>query len=180
MTCTTGRFSLSSLSVFSLGVAAVCMLGCADATPNSDTSSKSGAITGQNIIIRYLDDRVSTFFDVGISAVDQSDDGLSTGTAAVPVPMVPGDSGADTMFWTEDGLSQIEYPGGTSFIGIFDESSAPHQFTTMRVSVLATINGDCHFDYEDIDLSQSVQLAFNGEGASWDGSCWVGDLLHHF
>jgi hypothetical protein len=48
------------------------------------------------------------------------------------------------------------------------------------VSVLATINGDCHFDYEDIDLSQSVQLAFNGEGASWDGSCWVGDLLHHF
>ena len=180
MTHTNGRFSLSSLSVFSVGVAAVCVLGCADATPNSDTSSKTGAITGQNIIIRYLDDRMSTFFQVGITAVDQSNGGFYGGNATVPGPMVPGDSGADTMVWTENGLSQTEYPGGTSFIGIFDESTAPHRFTTMRVSVLATINGACHSDYEDIDLSQQVQLAFNGEGASWNGTCWVGDLLHHF
>lgn len=183
MTHTNSRFSIASLSVFSVGIAAVCMLGCgADITPNAETDgvgSTTEALNGKVLIIRYVDDRPSTFFQVGITAVDQSNGGFYGGNATVPGPLTPGSTGADTMKWTENGLSQITYVQDTAFIGIFDQSTAPHRFTTMRVSVLATINGACHSDYENIDLSQGVNLYFNGEGASWNGSCWVGDLLHH-
>lgn len=52
------------------------------------------------------------------------------------------------------------------------------EFSNVRVTVNASIAGACHEDYEDIpQWSGDVALYFNGNGASWDGSCYRGDLL---
>lgn len=184
MTHRNGRGFIASSGVLAAAMAALCALGCSgevgQAGEGDKVDSTTEALNGQNIIIRYLDDRVATFFQVGISAVDQSNGGFYGGNATVPGPMTPGTTGADTMIWNENGLSQVSFAQNSAFVGIFDQSNAPHRFTTMRVSVLATINGGCHYDYEDIDLSHQVQLAFNGEGGTLVGNCWRGDLLHHF
>lgn len=53
-------------------------------------------------------------------------------------------------------------------------------FSNVRVTVRAYINGYCHEDYQDISTwssTQNIYLYFNGNGASWDGSCYRGDML---
>jgi hypothetical protein len=73
---------------------------------------------------------------------------------------------------------QPAYDQNASWITIIDTTAAPHRFTTMRLSVLATINGACHSDWEDIDISQGADLQFSGWGATLTpGGCWQGDLL---
>ena len=56
--------------------------------------------------------------------------------------------------------------------------SAPN-FWFVRMTVRAYIDGYCHEDYQDIRprWSGDAYLYFNGNGASWDGSCYRGDLL---
>jgi hypothetical protein len=50
----------------------------------------------------------------------------------------------------------------------------------MRLTLRAYINGFCHEDWEDIDvLGGQVHLHFDGHNATWDGSCYRGNLLHH-
>jgi hypothetical protein len=51
-------------------------------------------------------------------------------------------------------------------------------FYQVRITVRAYINGACHEDYEDLGVwNGSPVLYFNGNGASWDGSCYRGNML---
>jgi len=193
MTHTNCRFSVAkpfSASLFSVAVTAAGMLGCsAPAAPGAeagDVSSVTGPLALQHeVVIHYTDDRTATSFQVGITAVDQSNGAFDGGNAFVPGPITGGTDGQDFMLWSQTGLSQEisaatgqpAYTQNASWITIIDAPTAPHRFTTMRVSVLATINGACHYASQDIDMSQGADLIFNGYGASLIGGCWVGDLL---
>jgi len=81
-----------------------------------------------------------------------------------------------------DALDEIAYGpwsavGGTSQILLYPAYFSPH-FVNGRVTVNATINGYCHEDYEDFTVwDNNMLLQFNGWGASWDGSCYRGDML---
>jgi hypothetical protein len=195
MTHTDYRFSITkplSASFFSVVLTALGMLGCsAEAMPNAETddvSSVSEAVAQPHtIVIHYTDDRPATFLQVGITTKDQSNGAFLGGNTTVPGPMVGGNNGQEWMIWDEHGLVQWvagttglpAYDQNASWITILDAPNAPHRFTTMRVSVLAMINGSCHQDYEDVDISQGVDLDFTGYGASFNGTCWRGDLLKH-
>lgn len=48
---------------------------------------------------------------------------------------------------------------------------------TMRVTLRVYITGNCHEDYEDIDWTNTARLYFNGNGGTWDGSCYRGNFL---
>jgi hypothetical protein len=173
---------LFSLSVVA-GLAATCVMGCAaETTPNETDPVSSAAealVPAHQAVIHYTDSRAATWLQVGITTVDQSNGAFDGGNANTGGQMTSGTSGQDTMTWNQNGLAQNTYQTNASDIVITDNSTAPHRFTTMRISVLATINGACHQDYEDVDISQGVELDFNGWGATWNGSCWMGDLLKH-
>jgi len=172
-----------SSSAFSVWVAAVCMVGCGNEnTGPDDVSSVTRELIGNSINIRYADNRVGTSVRVAIAAVDQSNGGFYAGTATVPGPL-SNTVGYDYMTWTENGLAQnAYYPGSGGWISVTDwATSPPHLFNKMTVTVTATINGDCHSDSEAVDLSAGydVYLYFDGHGATWNGRCWVADLLKH-
>ena len=78
------------------------------------------------------------------------------------------------------GVGQGIYPDFPNYssIKIADYSGGPT--VIMRVTLRAYIDGYCHEDYEDIDWSTPPLLYFNGNGATWDGSCYRGNLLRTY
>jgi hypothetical protein len=190
MTHTNYRLSITqplAARLFAVAVAAAGMLGCTgEATSDPETQKVSSASVADphEIMIHYLDDRVATSFHIDIATVDQSNGGFYAGNAWVPGPVTGGTNGANFMLWNQTGLSEEPTTGGpaydqdASWLAIIDTSTAPHRFSTMRVRVQVTINGECYSDYEDVDITQPVDLDFTGWGARLDG-CWVGDILTH-
>ena len=177
---TARRLSLSAFPV-AVVVAAVFMLGCGDENAGADeVGTVTQKIVGDRILIHYADNRVGTSVRVGITAVDQSNGGFYGGNAWVSGSL-SNTFGYDYMTWTENGLSENGYYGGSNgWIDITDWShSPPHLFNKMTVTVTATINGACHTDSEPVDLSRGGDkyLYFDGHGASWNGNCWVANLL---
>jgi hypothetical protein len=67
--------------------------------------------------------------------------------------------------------------GFPASIVIQDKNASPG-FRRVQVVIQATINGQCHYDWEDVDFSTNPVLHFNGNGANWSDGCWRGDLLH--
>jgi hypothetical protein len=178
-------------SVFSVAVVALCTSGCgaADATPDANATdtvgSTSEALTGAHAYIAYEDDRTATSFQVTFATTDQYTGKYSIGVANVPGPLTSGTTGVDYMTWyatptTGTWLNQVGYTTNASYVQITDTTGSGYRFTTSRVTVRATINGACHLDYEDIDISSDVYLVFNGEGGTWNSTdgCWEGDLLY--
>jgi hypothetical protein len=56
-------------------------------------------------------------------------------------------------------------------------ASAP-QFASGQVKIHANINGACHEDFHNFATWEgALYLQFNGNGGTWDGSCWRGDFL---
>jgi len=174
---------LVSSSALLVGLAGISTFGCAAETTANETdpvaSTAEALVPAHQALIHYNDSRAATWLQVGITTVDQSNGAFDGGNANTGGQLTSGTSGQDTMTWTQNGLTQVSYATNSSSILITDSSTSPHRFTTMRISVLAIINGACHQDYEDVDISQGVELDFSGWGASWNGSCWVGDLLKH-
>jgi len=70
-----------------------------------------------------------------------------------------------------------------SEIHIFDQSKlsdgSDSGFNQVKVTMRAYIDGACHEDWEMLNLRDKPTVYFDGRNASWNGSCRVGDLLHH-
>jgi hypothetical protein len=191
--CRPGRWrpSLSLLSVGILMACAGCSADGASGSSAEDVGSATLAIippSWNSATIHYADNRTASNVHVSIAAVDQKLGGFYAGTATTGGDLTgSGTKKASFMLWEGDApsaLTEVSYvddPYGdpTSIIEIENFSSPPHLFTTMRITVQAQINGACHWDYEDVDISKGVDLTFNGNGASFNGTCWVGDLLKH-
>jgi hypothetical protein len=91
-----------------------------------------------------------------------------------------------SMKWTNSSGNQLdETQFGTnplsdpySLVRIDDQSSSSANFTSMRVTFRANINGYCHEDWEDISWTTApIILYFDGNGANWDSGCYRGDML---
>lgn len=84
------------------------------------------------------------------------------------------------MYWnTNRTLTEVLYMhfGGVPYSDVEVQNQIPLLDTSMTVTVRATINGYCHEDYETLMWEGDQVLYFNGNGASFDGSCWRGDML---
>lgn len=165
------------LSAFALILGAVGAQGCA-AEGTDEVGATTQALLNQGIRILYTDTRVASSFHVELVAKDDASGKLFYGDAYVPGGMVP-NGGIEGLNWTPNGLAQaVQQPQWNSTeIGIGDRSDPAFQFRYTTVKITATINGGCHSDSENIQFYSTNHLEFNGWGATWNGSCWVGNLL---
>ena len=163
--------------------------GAADqgSSAESDVASATQNLSGHNVAIYFSDNRTASNVTVTLAGKDSV-----TGNTYSDWEATGGDMPGTTynlkklswMAWNTanaDMLDEAYYTNGLaadhySIIRI-DDMNSKAQFRSMRVTVHATIAGACHEDYQDIDLSNNVVLYFNGNGASWDGSCYRGDML---
>jgi hypothetical protein len=178
-----------SSSASHVAIAAACLVGCSDGVSSNGADDDLGSVTEaltdrhQEVMIHYLDPRTSTWFQISATATEQTTGGFFGGVATVPGSVTP--RTLNSMIWTQNGMTEGSYDpsgGAVSLLWFDDFSDLPYQFTPMRVTVQATINGKCHTDWEDITLVQNgaVHLKFDGNGAHWNGSCFTGDLLKHY
>lgn len=73
------------------------------------------------------------------------------------------------------------YTSSNQFL-IISKMDNPTLYRDVYVACQFEINGSCHHDWEYVgnwDGAGDVRLILNGWNGSWDGSCWVGDFLHH-
>jgi len=93
----------------------------------------------------------------------------------------------ESLYWDSNASGMPDFLYESSFhwtyahyseIAIADKSPNG-SFNSMTVTIQATIAGACHQDWEQINLLDKSTLYFDGNNATWDGNCWVGDLLHH-
>lgn len=166
------------LSAFVVLLAGVGAQGCA-AEDVDEVSATTGALYDQTIRLAYTDTRAAPSFNVRVEAADRVTGKFIGGSVNVPGGMVPPTQGLDFMHWTQDGLTQQSTSEGliSSIIYIIDRSASGHQFTNTRVTVTATINGACHTDWENIAFGGNNHLEFTGWGGTWNGTCYVGNLL---
>ena len=55
----------------------------------------------------------------------------------------------------------------------------PREIDNLRITVWFQINGQTYFDYEDHGTFNNIQTdGLTGVGGTWNGSQWVGNLLH--
>jgi hypothetical protein len=55
----------------------------------------------------------------------------------------------------------------------------PRAISNLRVTANFTINGQPHYDWEDTGaFDHTSSLGLDGNGGTWSGSAWVGDLLY--
>jgi len=162
-------------------MAAVCTFGCApDDLQNADDDvSSSQALRPNGIVIVYNDDRPATNVRIGITATDQTTGVFYGGNAFIPGTIINQITNYSTnLTWSNNGLSLKTVADPDHFIGVDDVSPDPYRFTTMRVTINATITGNCHTDYEDIDLSSTVILHFDGHGGTWSNNCFRANFLY--
>jgi hypothetical protein len=84
------------------------------------------------------------------------------------------------MYWnTNHTLTEMLYMhfGGVPYSDVEIYNQIPLLDTSITVTVRATINGYCHEDYETTMWEGDTVLYFNGNGASYDGSCFRGNML---
>lgn len=169
------------LILVSVGVAAMATLGCGadEMTSNEDDVVRSTqALYNRSITILYDDFRQASFFQVSILARDQSNNALWGGSVNVGTMIRESDK-FGTINWDIDHGGLVLNPAPYNWrVNIYDQNALPHQFTTVRVEVQATITGNCHFDYEVVDLSNSLFLHFDGQGGTWTNNCYRANFLH--
>jgi len=165
------------LIAFTVMLAAVSAQGCA-AEDTDEVGATTQALLNQGIFLYYTDTRAATSFRVQMSALDDASGFFFAGDAYVPGGMVPS-GGWENLSWTQNGLTQAgqQPPFNSSAINITDRSDTSYQFRNTRITVTATINGSCHTDSENIQFYAPNHLEFSGWGATWNGTCWVGNNL---
>ncbi|MEV4642336.1 glycoside hydrolase family 27 protein [Actinoplanes sp. NPDC049548] len=78
--------------------------------------------------------------------------------------------------WVGDLLRTAGSAAGPAVVTV--NRTDPRPIYGARVHVSFTIDGQPHYDYEDLSLlSGTVNLQLNANGGSWDGTRWVGDFL---
>jgi hypothetical protein len=167
-------------------------LGCSSA-PGSETGSNEEAaaevnqnLSGSAVFIYFSDGRTASNVITTVAGTDQATGSYYSDWEAVGGSLPPPSTRPrklSQMIWTNGPSNRLDesyfinnpLSDPYSMITIDDWSTG--QFTNMRVTVRATINGYCHEDWEDINWTTRPTLYFNGNGATWNGSCYTGNLL---
>ncbi|WP_410809587.1 glycoside hydrolase family 27 protein [Micromonospora sp. 067-2] len=114
--------------------------------------------------------------------VDWRDIGLGTGSATVRDVVARADRGTFTGGYTTTvpahGVALLRVVGSETPDAIRITRTDTRTITDLQVRTEFLINDEWHDDYQDAGtLDHSVTLNLNGNGATWNGTAWVGDLL---
>ncbi|MFI7600235.1 glycoside hydrolase family 27 protein [Actinoplanes sp. NPDC049681] len=114
--------------------------------------------------------------------VDWRDIGLGTGAATVRDLHARADrgtfSGGYTTTVPSHGVALLRVAGTETPDAVRITKTDPRTITGLRVRTEFLINDEWHDDFEDTGtLDHSTTLSLDGNGATWNGSRWVGDLL---
>ena len=155
--------------------------------PMSPMMSKPPA--AHSLIIYFSDTRTSSNVTVTLSGYDSGSTYYSDWeTASGPIPGTSTSTKeCSYMNWRADSsnLLREDYYGSSvqgdpySSVGIHVWQFAPSTpYYNVTATVRAYINGYCHEDWQAVSTwSGDMTLYFNGNGATWDGSCYRGDML---
>ncbi|MFC4147981.1 glycoside hydrolase family 27 protein [Micromonospora mangrovi] len=114
--------------------------------------------------------------------VDWRDVGLGSGSATVRDLVARADRGSFSDGYTTTvpahGVALLRVAGSETPDVIRIVKTDTRTVTDLQVRTEFLINDDWHDDYENIGtLDHAITLNLNGNGATWNGTAWVGDLL---
>lgn len=114
--------------------------------------------------------------------VDWRDIGLGAGAATVRDLHARADRGSFTGGYSvtvpSHGVALLRVAGTETPDAVRITKTDPRAITDLQVRTEFLINDDWHDDFENTGtLDHSTTLNLNGNGATWNGSRWIGDLL---
>jgi alpha-galactosidase len=130
--------------------------------------------------------RVVALWNRGASAasirVDWRDIGLAPGTATVRDLHARADRGTFTDGYSTSvaahGVALLRVAGTETADAIRITKTDSRTVTGLQIRTEFLISDEWHDDFEDVGtFDRSVTLSVDGNGATWNGSRWVGDLL---